>query len=402
MLSGRDKILSFYQSGNTIFSIFTEIKNGLILNEQRRKFSVNLLGEKSDEFKKYIKSFGQNVTIVSLLNESSQSIECIKKTKEIGRDFIKSKTAEDGWFVKTQKVSVEEFKKKFNEIDYLFSPFFILYYFYKQNEISNRLWLLLQDEFITAVVFKENRPIFGIHEKLKKNFSIEEFIKDFLHNFYKEECCYFIEEIAVFDATAGKYGDIKKIEETLLLPLKYEKTDILKVLPALLQKEEFEKFSFTKPSKKEKLYIKVFTAAILVIALFLGAIDVYIKFEENSLAKRVSIMKTEKDKTVLEVHETEKLLKDLNTVKTSMQDILSTNSLLKENIKNIFDLIPDSVVLTRAEFGKNDILLEGESLSKEEFEQFIQKSLKGVYPEFTTRLEKSGKIYRFVSIGKRQ
>ena len=74
----------------------------------------------------------------------------------------------------------------------------------------------------------------------------------------------------------------------------------------------------------------------------------------------------------------------------NMSEAISTkNRLRKENVKNFFDLVPDDVVLTLAEFRDGTLRLKGHTNSIKSFKNGFERSLKSLFSRSSTKFKRS-------------
>ncbi len=82
-------------------------------------------------------------------------------------------------------------------------------------------------------------------------------------------------------------------------------------------------------------------------------------------------------------------------------EIKTSNTLLKDNIANIFAIIPDQVTLTKIEVSQNCLVLYGETPSKELYNLHLTPALKSIFTTSETAFSKmSGGGVKFISINK--
>ncbi len=162
-------------------------------------------------------------------------------------------------------------------------------------------------------------------------------------------------------------------------------------------------YSFIKPRKKEILdsITKMWIAFIAVVALILFGFDLLIKFKINSLQKQTKeyMLQTKKAKDTSK--KLQKKIVFLNKEKSIAEDIFASNKILKESIKNLFDLVPDQITLNKVIMKKDALVLYGISPSKDTFNFLLGSPLKSIFQSSNTifYLNKDG-WYRFVSSNK--
>lgn len=110
-----------------------------------------------------------------------------------------------------------------------------------------------------------------------------------------------------------------------------------------------------------------------------------------------------------EVAEKEKLLKHTITqmeeeiniiekeVKTTEQ-ITTDNMVMKESIRNLFDLVPDDITLDRAELESSSLILYGTTPNKDTYEYMLHAPLRSIFHRtYTSFYPIENGWYRFVS-----
>jgi len=82
-------------------------------------------------------------------------------------------------------------------------------------------------------------------------------------------------------------------------------------------------------------------------------------------------------------------------------EIKTSNTLLKDNIANIFAIIPDQVTLAKIEVSQSCLVLYGETPSKELYNLHLTPALKSIFTTSETAFSKNpGGGVKFISINK--
>lgn len=111
-----------------------------------------------------------------------------------------------------------------------------------------------------------------------------------------------------------------------------------------------------------------------------------VELRENSKELIVKIDKIEDETTFI------------NTQIAKSKDIYTTNLLLKDSIKNLFDLIPDRITLSEARLDKNSLVLYGMTPTKEIYEFLLLAPLKSIFHRsYSSFYVLDNGWYRFVS-----
>ncbi len=320
------------------------------------------------------------------------------KEKEEIRDDYAYFEIEDRFKIAISKEELEKIKKEIPNVEYIISPFLLLYNLFLKDKNEKALWILNQKSFVTVSVFKEGSAFFSRQIKKDEEFRYDEFVKEIIKEFYKSECCYFLEEILIFDAEDFDEDELKKIYEKTLLETKYKKIDLKSELEKLCKEDKFLKYAvkIEKDGVSIPNWIKI---SIVFIFLFLGGLDIYFRYKNSLLQSQIVEIQNEKISLQKNIEELTKKIALLKSIVPIVQDIKSSNSLIKSNIKNIFELVPDKIVLKRAEFNKKSLVLEGFTPSKREYFK-LEKSLKSFYQIRDVKFEKKSGKYLFLSINK--
>lgn len=161
------------------------------------------------------------------------------------------------------------------------------------------------------------------------------------------------------------------------------------------------RYSFTRPKPKQfmdsdtKIILVFLTVTILLTVGFV--IFIMLKkgnFESDTLAMQKNIAKYRKENRIYK-----KEIKRIERLAQKFEAIQTKNTLLKESIQNLFDLVPDQITLTKAILNKNGLVLYGVTPSKDVYNYLLQAPLRSVFHRNDTTFYpiKNG-WYRFVSI----
>ncbi len=162
-------------------------------------------------------------------------------------------------------------------------------------------------------------------------------------------------------------------------------------------------YSFIKPRKKEFIDVvsKMWLFFIGFVIIFLFSFDILIKIKINSLneAKNEYISKIVKFKS--KMAKIDKNIEFLNKEKIVADNIYSSNTILRDSIKNLFDLVPDQITLSKVDMKKDSLTIYGVTPSKDTFNFLLGSPLKSIFQSSNTifYLNNDG-WYKFVSINK--
>jgi len=140
-------------------------------------------------------------------------------------------------------------------------------------------------------------------------------------------------------------------------------------------------YSYKEPRKKH-LFSKdsllwIFFVSVVSLALIVFGSILYYK----SSGYKSQLTEVESSNKLLSqsVIEYEKEIKILKMQKILSEEIKSSNKLLKNSIKNLFDLVPDQIVLTKVLMQKDLLHLEGTTPTKDAYRLLLEPPLKSIF-----------------------
>jgi len=160
------------------------------------------------------------------------------------------------------------------------------------------------------------------------------------------------------------------------------------------------RYSFIQPRKKTvltqevKLLMAFFSMTIFMLLstyLFLVYKDYrFIKNRENIVQKRYELD--------ISISNSKKEIIYLNDEISLSQDIYKHNSVLKESITNLFDLIPSRITLSEALLLENGLVLYGITPNKDVYNFMLQAPLRSIFDKtYTSFYPADNGWIRFVS-----
>jgi len=145
-------------------------------------------------------------------------------------------------------------------------------------------------------------------------------------------------------------------------------------------------YSFTKPKKKP--YLKEDTKLWLIFINI--TIVIYIAFVVFLQAKAMIYAKDYKN-YIQQIESLENKIKSIKDEKEFIirqknlyEDVMVKNSLMKDSIKNLLDLIPDPITLNSIYFDKNKLIIYGITPTKEIYEMLMLPPLESIFTNTKT------------------
>jgi cell division protein FtsL len=160
------------------------------------------------------------------------------------------------------------------------------------------------------------------------------------------------------------------------------------------------KYSLITPRRKKvisgdlQLALFFFIVSITMVAgtyIFLSYKTYDFKAKHEGIGKKIE--KLNQDRALLE--------KKIETIETEVKThnrITTDNTVMKESIRNLFDLVPDKITLTSAQLGEKSLVLSGITPSKDTYEFLLHAPLRSIFHRtYTSYYPAENGWYRFTS-----
>ena len=128
-------------------------------------------------------------------------------------------------------------------------------------------------------------------------------------------------------------------------------------------------------SDEMQVVLLFFTISIAMLFLTYGFLKLKIYTFEESVV-RIETKKVElKNSTLKMQHQIQIIEQESDRA----EKVVTENSVLKESVKNLFDLVPDRITLSEVELNKNSLVMKGTTPSKEVYEFLLQAPLRSIF-----------------------
>lgn len=160
------------------------------------------------------------------------------------------------------------------------------------------------------------------------------------------------------------------------------------------------KHSFIAPRAKRligtELRMVIFFFTVTIVMLIGAYLFLFYK-TYDFIQERASIT----EKMVVLEDSTKKIEADIihidGEVKIADQ-VMTDNTVMKESIRNLFDLVPDAITLSRAELDEKSLILYGMTPNKETYEYILHAPLRSIFHRtYSSFYPIENGWYRFVS-----
>ena len=158
--------------------------------------------------------------------------------------------------------------------------------------------------------------------------------------------------------------------------------------------------SFITPRKKRlisgelRLVLFFFTVTIAMVVGTYGFIEykIYDFVHERS-------MLASKEKTLnASIEQMEEQIKTIEKEAKIVEGVTTGNTDMKESIRNLFDLVPEEITLSRAELEEKSLILYGTTPNKDTYEYMLHAPLRSIFNRtYTSFYPIENGWYRFVS-----
>jgi len=160
------------------------------------------------------------------------------------------------------------------------------------------------------------------------------------------------------------------------------------------------KYSFIKPRAKRlvspefKLLFFFFSITIGMLVLSYSFLKIKTLMYENTMEELLAKGETLKE-GIVSMHENIAYVK---IQRQHSEGIYTENTVLKESIHNLFDLVPEKITLSQAMLKEDELILYGVTPSKEVYEFLLQAPLRSIFHRsYTSYYAMPNGWYSFVS-----
>ncbi|AQW86444.1 hypothetical protein CPIN18021_1302 [Campylobacter pinnipediorum subsp. caledonicus] len=162
-------------------------------------------------------------------------------------------------------------------------------------------------------------------------------------------------------------------------------------------------FSFIKPEPRPifSIFTKVWMILISFLFVFLFLSNLFILYKNYSIKSDTNSLKQQQIDLNMNIESMNSMIDNLNSKIEVGKDIQTSNSLLKQSLHNLFDLVPDSITLEEVMMDKTSLIIRGITPTKNVFNQLLSTPLKSIFNTSNTSFYqiKNG-WYGFVSTNK--
>ncbi len=141
------------------------------------------------------------------------------------------------------------------------------------------------------------------------------------------------------------------------------------------------KFSYIKPRKKS-----IFTPEFQLLSVFFGITILmllftysFLVFKDYRFAQDKIDIINEIENINLNIDDMEKRITFIQKQSVLSEDIFTKNTVLKDSISNMFDLVPSRITLSEAKLLENGLILYGVTPNKDVYDFMLQAPLRSIF-----------------------
>ena len=140
-------------------------------------------------------------------------------------------------------------------------------------------------------------------------------------------------------------------------------------------------YSFIKPQKKPifSLFSKIWMLFISTVVLLFTAVNLFVELKSGSLRNETQISKQKQVQIKEQIKQTDELTALLKQRRDSANEILASNAVLKQSVRNLLDLVPSSITLNEIAMDKNSLVVKGTTPSRDVYNMLLATPLKSIF-----------------------
>ena len=161
------------------------------------------------------------------------------------------------------------------------------------------------------------------------------------------------------------------------------------------------RYSFIQPRPKPWIdpESKILALFLIVTLLLVSGFSAFILIKKSTMRNETVSMRKETETLKKRSQAYRAQIDRIEHLAKKYEMISTNNTLLKESIQNLFDLVPDQITLTKAILDRNGLVLYGVTPSKDVYNYLLLAPLKSVFGRnVTTFYPLKNGWWRFVSV----
>ena len=132
------------------------------------------------------------------------------------------------------------------------------------------------------------------------------------------------------------------------------------------------------------LFSKIWLSFIGVVFAIFVILNLFLIFKNYSLKSDINNSKTTYANIINETQKIDEITVSLKEQSAVANEIYASNEILKQSLKNLFDLVPDSITLNEVLMQKNSLIIKGVTPSKDTYNMLLASPLKSIFTTSNT------------------
>lgn len=132
--------------------------------------------------------------------------------------------------------------------------------------------------------------------------------------------------------------------------------------------------------------------------LMLGSTYLFLLYKSYAFDDETAQLNTKRIELKMAIDAMDKKIAFIKKESARAEQIFTTNTVLKESIKNLFDLVPERIILSQAELKRDSLVLYGVTPNKDIYEFLLHAPLRSIFHRtYSSFYPMENGWYRFVS-----
>jgi hypothetical protein len=141
------------------------------------------------------------------------------------------------------------------------------------------------------------------------------------------------------------------------------------------------KYSYIKPRKKtpftQEVQLLFIFFTITIFMLF--STYLFLLYKDYSFIKDQKQMQVQQEQLIKNINQMKEKIAYIQKQKALAEQIFTQNTVLKDSIANLFDLVPQRITLSEAKLLKNGLILYGITPNKDVYNFMLQAPLRSIF-----------------------
>lgn len=149
------------------------------------------------------------------------------------------------------------------------------------------------------------------------------------------------------------------------------------------------------------MFTKIWMVFIFAVAFILAFFSAFIVYKSSDYKQDAIILESERAQLEKNIDDADHRIGFILRQKAIAEEIYANNLVLKDSMKNLFDLVPDQITLHRVMMDKDSLVIYGTTPTKDTYNFLLAAPLKSIFHASETMfyLTPEG-WYNFVSTNK--